>query len=279
MRSHLLKSSLILLLLMLCLLVGRPQPVLATDGNGILAPSANAVVRGSIAIQGIAQHASFRKWQLDLLVNGDEKQANFIAIGEKMQAMPGLFANLDTTRFPDGQHRLRLRVVYSGLNYDEYFVPITINNTSAAPTEILALAPAVTPAPTPNPITEPLGQGVPDGRRWIEVDLSDQILTAWQGDMPVLKTQVSTGKPGYETVTGTFHIRTKLRYEHMIGPDYDTPDVPWTMYFYAGYAIHGAYWHNNFGRPVSHGCVNMRVNEAKALFAWASVGLDVVVHD
>ncbi|MCX6047633.1 MAG: L,D-transpeptidase [Chloroflexi bacterium] len=261
------------------LLVGDPQSARAADGNGIFVPGNNAVVQGTIAIQGVAQHASFRKWQLDLLINGDEKQANFIAVGEKMQAMPALFTNLDTTRFPDGNHKLRLRVVYSGLNYDEYFVPITINNTDATPVEVPQLAPEVTPVPTPTPITEPLGQGVPDGRHWVEVDISDQTLTAWQGDTPVLKTQVSTGKPGHETVIGTFYVRNKLRYEHMVGPDYDTPDVPWTMYFYAGYAIHGAYWHNNFGRPVSHGCVNMRVNEAEALFQWASVGLEVVVHD
>ena len=65
----------------------------------------------------------------------------------------------------------------------------------------------------------------------------------------------------------------------MIGPDYNTPDVPWTMYYYQGFAVHGAYWHNNFGRPVSHGCVNMRVNESKLLFEWAAVGTQVVVHD
>lgn len=277
MGSHLLKSSLIALFIFMVLLVSAPQSARAADGNGIFVPGDNAVVQGTIAIQGVAQHASFRKWQLDLLINGDEKQANFVAVGEKMQAMPTLFTNLDTTKFPDGKHSLRLRVVYSGLNYDEYFVPIVINNTGAAPAEIPALAPEATPTPTP--ITEPLGQGVPDGRHWVEVDISDQTLTAWQGDTPVLKTQVSTGKPGHETVTGTFYVRNKLRYEHMVGPDYDTPDVPWTMYFYAGYAIHGAYWHNNFGRPVSHGCVNMRVNEAEALFQWASVGLEVVVHD
>ena len=55
-------------------------------------------------------------------------------------------------------------------------------------------------------------------------------------------------------------------------------DVPWTMYFYGGYAIHGTYWHNNFGTPMSHGCVNMRTSEAKWLFNWAPRGTLVVVH-
>jgi lipoprotein-anchoring transpeptidase ErfK/SrfK len=63
----------------------------------------------------------------------------------------------------------------------------------------------------------------------------------------------------------------------MTGADYDTPDVPWTMYYSGGFAIHGAYWHNNFGTPVSHGCVNLRVPEAKALYEWAPMGTEVVV--
>jgi lipoprotein-anchoring transpeptidase ErfK/SrfK len=64
----------------------------------------------------------------------------------------------------------------------------------------------------------------------------------------------------------------------MQGPGYDVPDVPFTMYYYRGYAIHGAYWHNNFGTPVSHGCTNVAVNHAEWLFDWADVGTPVVVH-
>ncbi|MBI5619492.1 L,D-transpeptidase, partial [Candidatus Gottesmanbacteria bacterium] len=54
------------------------------------------------------------------------------------------------------------------------------------------------------------------------------------------------------------------------GPGYYLPDVPYVMYFYLGYAIHGTYWHNNFGHPMSHGCVNMRIEDAKTLFEWSS---------
>lgn len=274
------KSALGSLLFVLILLVGMPKLAFAADGNGIFAPNSGAVVQGTVSIQGIAQHESFRKWQLDLLINGDEKQANFIAFSEKMQTESGSLTSLDTTRFPNGNYRLRLRVVHKGLNYDEYFTPIIINNPNApAALEVPALGDIPAPTPTPAPSNEPLGQGVPDGKRWIDIDISDQTLTAWQGDTVVLKTKVSTGKPGYETVTGTFYVNTKLRYAHMIGEDYNTPDVPWTMYYYQGYAVHGAYWHNNFGRPVSHGCVNMRVNESKLLFEWASIGTEVVVHD
>ncbi|MCE7987970.1 MAG: L,D-transpeptidase [Caldilinea sp. CFX5] len=169
------------------------------------------------------------------------------------------------------------------MNYDEYFTSITIDNPNAPDPLPNPDEPGDQPTDQPgvlNPeLTAPLGQGVPDGRRWIEVDISDQTLIAWQGETAVLRTSISSGRTEYPTVRGTYKIRTKLDLERMIGPGYDTPNVPYTMYFFRGYAIHGAYWHNNFGTPVSHGCVNMRVAEAKALYEWASVGTEVVVHD
>jgi LysM repeat protein len=117
------------------------------------------------------------------------------------------------------------------------------------------------------------------GRRWIEIDLSEQRLTAWQGDIAVLNTLVSTGKAETPTVTGSFAINTKLESQRMTGDDYDLPGVPWVMYFYQGYAIHGAYWHINFGVPVTHGCVNMRIDEAQSLYEWASLDTEVVVQE
>jgi lipoprotein-anchoring transpeptidase ErfK/SrfK len=65
----------------------------------------------------------------------------------------------------------------------------------------------------------------------------------------------------------------------MAGPGYYLPDVPYTMYFYRGYGIHGTYWHSNFGTPMSHGCVNMQTDEAGWMFNWASVGTLVNVHN
>lgn len=286
----------------------HPGSAQAASIGGIVAPVAGSVVNGIAPIEGVAQHPGFRKWQLDLLINGDAAHASFIAVGEKTQAAAGLLASLDTTRYPNGQHQLRLRVVYTGLNYDEFFTPIVIANLdkpAIAPTPATAAptAPTVKPAAPPKDDSlndpalvadqgggrhklpyaivalPPLGQGVPDGRRWIEVDISDQMLTAWQGERVVLKTQVSTGKPGYETITGSFKVYHKYEKTRMTGVDYDTPDVPWTMYFKGGFAVHGAYWHNNFGKPVSHGCVNMKLHEAKVLFEWASVGTEVVVHE
>jgi LysM repeat protein len=114
--------------------------------------------------------------------------------------------------------------------------------------------------------------------RWIDVNLSRQRLTAYEGNTPVFSALISSGLPRTPTVVGRFKIYTKLTSTRMRGPGYDLPGVPYTMYFYKGYGIHGTYWHNNFGHPMSHGCVNMRTQDAAWLFNWASVGTPVVTH-
>jgi LysM repeat protein len=117
-----------------------------------------------------------------------------------------------------------------------------------------------------------------NGKRWIEINLTNQTLTAWQGNVAIMHTTISSGLPGTPTVTGRFRVGAKYTAQRMIGEDYNLPNVPWVMYFYGDYAIHGAYWHNLFGRPMSHGCVNMRVGEAEALYRWAPAGTEVHVH-
>jgi LysM repeat protein len=125
--------------------------------------------------------------------------------------------------------------------------------------------------------TKPAAVG-PVAERWIDVNLSEQRLTAYQGDAAVFSSLISGGLPRTPTVVGRFAVYSKLRSTRMRGPGYDLPGVPYTMYFYLGYAIHGTYWHNNFGQPMSHGCVNMRTEDAAWLFSWASVGTPVVTH-
>lgn len=123
--------------------------------------------------------------------------------------------------------------------------------------------------------------GETTGPKRIEVDLTNQHLYAYEGDTVVMDFPVSTGKWG-TTPNGEFSIWVKLRYTKMeggskaLGTYYYLPNVPYTMYFYnaevpkgRGYGIHGAYWHNNFGQPMSHGCVNMAIDAAGQLFAWA----------
>jgi len=149
--------------------------------------------------------------------------------------------------------------------------PPTATNTPI-PTNT-PVPPTPTPSPTlgpPTPTPIPLAhQPESADEKWIEVDLSEQNLIAWEGATPVMNFTVSTGLPNTPTVQGEFHIYEKLTATRMAGPGYDLPGVPHTMYFYGGYALHGAYWHNNFGHPMSHGCINLSLPDAEALFNWA----------
>jgi len=128
-----------------------------------------------------------------------------------------------------------------------------------------------------------LGEQTNEGERWIEIDLSDQRLYLKEGNNTAGNFLISSGKWA-PTPTGQWRIWTKLRYTRMkggskaLGTFYDLPNVPYTMYYNQGYGIHGAYWHNNFGQPMSHGCINMKPEEAGIAFNWASVGTRVVVH-
>jgi lipoprotein-anchoring transpeptidase ErfK/SrfK len=117
-----------------------------------------------------------------------------------------------------------------------------------------------------------------NGTRWIDVDLTNQRVYAYEGDTVVNSFIVSTGTRLTPTVTGQFNVYVKYRSNKMSGPGYYLSDVPYIMYFYGSYGLHGTYWHNNFGTPMSHGCVNLRTDDAEWLFNWASIGTVVNVH-
>ena len=132
----------------------------------------------------------------------------------------------------------------------------------------------------PSGVELPEGFVMPDiepGERWIRVDLGHQRVYAYEGDKPVRGFVVSSGLPGTPTVTGEFRVITKVPDQVMSGGGngpgtpgyYYLPHVKWVMYFYSEYALHGSYWHANFGNPMSHGCVNMTDADAKWLFDWA----------
>lgn len=110
--------------------------------------------------------------------------------------------------------------------------------------------------------------------KWIEVSLSDQKVKAWEGNNLVMEFPISSGKWA-PTPTGEFNIWYKTRSQTMkggskeLGTYYYLPNVTSNMFFYKGYALHGAYWHNNFGQPMSHGCVNAPLAQAAQIFEWA----------
>jgi lipoprotein-anchoring transpeptidase ErfK/SrfK len=139
---------------------------------------------------------------------------------------------------------------------------------------------APTIAPTNAPAAPPVASGSTStgGERWIDVDLTNQMVYAYEGDTVVNSFLVSTGTWMTPTVTGKYKIYVKYRKTNMSGPGYYLPDVPYTMYFYKGYGLHGTYWHSNFGTPMSHGCVNLSIPDAEWLFGWASEGTVVNVH-
>ncbi len=145
--------------------------------------------------------------------------------------------------------------------------------------------------PIPPEEFAPISPDVPVGEKYIKVSLPLQTLTAYEGSKVVLQTQISSGEASFvvntngiptETPKGTFHIQNKMPSKHMgdgnprADPNdpnaYELPGVPWVSFFEpkTGVACHGTYWHNNFGVPMSHGCVNMRNDDAKWLFRWTT---------
>jgi lipoprotein-anchoring transpeptidase ErfK/SrfK len=150
--------------------------------------------------------------------------------------------------------------------------PTETPTPTPTPRSVLPTAPPLPPTATLAPLS------VHSNVRWIDVDLSHQRLTAYEGQTVVRTTLISTGLARTPTPVGRYQIQTKLRYDDMSGPGYYLPNVPYTMYFYRGYALHGTYWHTNFGHPMSHGCVNLPTTEAEWLFNWAKVGTSVHIH-
>ncbi|MXY94740.1 MAG: L,D-transpeptidase [Caldilineaceae bacterium SB0670_bin_27] len=116
------------------------------------------------------------------------------------------------------------------------------------------------------------------GEKWIEVSLKDQMLYAWDGGRLANRFTISSGVDDNPTVTGLFRVWARTASQTMDGGDrasgtyYNLPNVPWVQYFYHGYAFHGTYWHNNFGAPMSRGCVNLTIEDAEWLFNWAFPG-------
>ena len=152
--------------------------------------------------------------------------------------------------------------------------------------------PAVHIRPIPDEELSPISPDIPFGEKRIEIDLTNQKLMAFEQGRLVLETRISSGVPSRvaaengipsETPKGSFNIYSKMPSKHMgdgrlmkgdLDLDaYELVGVPWTMFFHelqTGYALHGTYWHNNFGYPMSHGCVNMKNADAKWLFRWTT---------
>ena len=154
--------------------------------------------------------------------------------------------------------------------------------------------PAIYLRPLPPSYFEPISPDVPYEQKLIEVNLTTQMLYAYENGATVFQTNISSGVPGdptggtgipTRTPQGSFTIVDKVPAKHMgnsyfsIGPtgnlladvdNYVLPGIPWSSFFTTqGHAFHGTYWHENFGEPMSHGCINMRSEESNWIFRWA----------
>jgi lipoprotein-anchoring transpeptidase ErfK/SrfK len=162
---------------------------------------------------------------------------------------------------------------------------LTPTNTHT-PTETPTPTPTETPTPTYTPTetsiffppTPKLPPGVSEDEAWIDINLTTQTTHAYIGTQLIKSFLVSTGTRQTPTVTGTYRVYVKYRSAHMSGPGYYLPNVPFVMYFYKSYGIHGTYWHMNFGVPMSRGCVNMKTEDAEWLFNFSEVGTVVNIH-
>ena len=252
---------------------GREPAAATTPAAG--ARSASSVVLGVIAIVLMLCGVAASAW---LLSQPEVASANAVAqITRTFTPAPTATLTPTPTATPQPTNTATARPT-----------AIPTATPTAQPTAIPTATPTKTPVPpTETPLPAPTATTYPEpkavspggnGEKWIDVDLTNQRLVAYEGDTAVYWVTVSTGLPGTPTVTGQYRTYIKYPAQLMTGPGYYLPDVPYVMYFYLGYSIHGTYWHNNFGHPMSHGCVNTPTPDAKWLYEWAPLGTLINVH-
>ena len=176
------------------------------------------------------------------------------------------------------------------LSYQDPINPDTINNqyNSAATIAIFNNQPVPVPSPEPRILGDSIVLPNDDTKR-ISVDLTTQRLTAYENDQKVFDYSISSGTWN-RTPTGTFTVWIKVHSQKMsggskeLGTYFYLPNVPHILFFYndktpkqMGYSIHGAYWHNNFGVPMSHGCINMKTTEVGSIYDWAQIGTPITI--
>lgn len=137
------------------------------------------------------------------------------------------------------------------------------------------------PIPTPTPIPTPVPV-LPNTSKHIIVTLKTQTLQYFEGDRLIGEFKISSGIRGMPTPTGEFTVLAKKPVVHYKGETYNFPNTKWNLMFKANvplnYYIHGAYWHNNFGHPMSHGCVNVSYVNMEPLYNWAEVGTRITIQ-
>ena len=187
-------------------------------------------------------------------VNGDGKNEIVAATGPKFGKFVRVF---------DG---------YGKLLNDWYPIPLGLDSILTAAAADDSVLHFTVPQPA---FSDP--EGAAAGKR-IEVSLSEQRLYAYQDGYLAATYLVSTGTKAHPTIPGEYKVLRKVAVKEYIGPGYDLPNAHWNTQFSArGDYFHEAYWHNKFGQPMSHGCVNMRKDDAKAIYDWSDIGTPVII--
>lgn len=218
-------------------------------------------------------------WYLNASLNEDKVREYLTTISSEINVEP----KNTKIYYTDGQ-KFVLEQGYEGKTLDLDNAMVQIRDKINQPTNReIALAVKTVPAGE----IEATSYGIVPitKEKYIDVSLSGQVLTCFDGGKAQFVTLISSGIDRYPTPTGTFAIYSKTpstRMRHEYGPgnpdNYDLPDVPYAMFFSGPYSLHGTYWHSNFGTPMSHGCVNLPTPAAEWVYNWAPVGTMVYVH-
>lgn len=204
-----------------------------------------------------------------------------ICLNRPLQHLPpgGLWGEIsvpysDARRAPSPSAQLSYRLTYSSVYHvaeavwgEDHCLWYRLHESQAPGARRYVLGEHVRPIRPAD--LEPISPQAQDKR--IEISLADQLLVALEDDVEVFATPISGGVGGDRATPRGEHVITfKAHSRHMIGDDYDLPGVSFDAYFWRSVAIHGAYWHNDFGRPRSHGCVNVPPDAARWLFRWTT---------
>ncbi|MCL5407444.1 MAG: L,D-transpeptidase [Patescibacteria group bacterium] len=163
---------------------------------------------------------------------------------------------------------------HDGRNVDTNNLANQINDvlTSGRPNKTISLETTV--IPRINPDTR---AGRYPGR-YVDINLSEQTLYAFEGNTLINQFLISSGVSSHPSPVGEFSVYGKTSLQKMSGPGYYLPNVPWISWFSGDYSIHGTYWHHNFGTPMSHGCINASIADAEWIFNWDDVGTPIYIH-
>jgi len=216
------------------------------------------------------------------------RNANLIRTGQRLSipgaASPESAAPPAAPQASSGQvHRVRPGENLSGIaaRYHVSVSALMTANGLSNPDLVRSGQSLVIPGAPAGNVVQPSSASQPlpaaSGKR-IEVSLSKQAVYAYQHGRLVYSGLVSTGLASTPTPVGSFKIRSKHAVLTMSGPGYYRAGVPHVMFFYEGYSLHGTYWHDNFGQPMSHGCVNLTQADAAWFFDWAPIGTEVVIR-